>query len=123
MNSTAAFATPIILGVALGLLRCGFTCSNFSLTIIKLKYYFKDSKNGGKSYGKRNLTISPDELDQLIELAKVSVKRVFKENEFRFLSKLAESAFAAGELIPYHAKFLNVIFWYLVVVSNRTLLL
>ena len=43
-------------------------------------------------------TISPDELDQLIELAIVAVKRVFKENEFRFLPKLAEPAFGWNTL-------------------------
>ena len=47
--------------------------------------------------------ISTDGLDQLIELAIVAVKRVFKENEVRFLPKLAEPAFAVGELISYHA--------------------
>ena len=30
-------------------------------------------------------------------------QRIFKENGFRFIPKLAESAFAASELIPYHA--------------------
>jgi|TARA_B110000971_G_scaffold217185_1_gene253556 hypothetical protein len=44
-------------------------------------------------------------LDQLIELAIVAVKRVFKENGFRFLTKLAEPAFAAGELIQ------KIVFW------------
>jgi hypothetical protein len=36
------------------------------------------------------------QLDQLIELTIVTVKRVFKENGFRFLPKLAGSAFASG---------------------------
>ena len=48
-------------------------------------------------------TISPDELDQLIKIPKGAVKRVFKENGFRFLPQLAEPAFAAGELILYRS--------------------
>jgi len=37
--------------------------------------------------------ISPDELDQLIDLAIDAVKRVLKENGFRFLPKLAGPAY------------------------------
>jgi len=48
-------------------------------------------------------TLSPDELDQLIELAIVAVKQVFKENGFRFLpiQRISKTALGLTVLVNF----------------------
>ena len=46
-------------------------------------------------------TLSPDQLDELIELTINSIKQVFKENGFRFIPNLSRPAHGAGEVVTY----------------------